>query len=88
MAGTLFVPAQMLAHRNAPMIGIIPSFGFGLPLALDTVMKPDRPAGVPVADSSMTFGGHAVITIWYDPKTLIVDEVDVPSQNSTVVRLR
>ncbi len=88
MSGTLFVPAQVLAQRSAPVFGVIPSFGFGFPLALDTVMKPDRPAGVPPLDASMTFSGHTVVTIWYDPKTLIVDEVDVPAANSTVVRVK
>ena len=86
MAGTMFVPAQMLARENLPMIGLIPSFGLGIPLAPDAAMKPDRPATVPAGDASLTFGGHAVISIWYDPKTLVVDEVDVPSQNATVIR--
>jgi hypothetical protein len=26
------------------------------------------------------------ITLWYDPKTMVVDELDVPSQGVTVKR--
>jgi hypothetical protein len=27
-------------------------------------------------------------TLWYDPVTLVVDELDVPQQNASYVRLR
>ncbi|MGH8165249.1 MAG: hypothetical protein ACREP1_13030, partial [Rhodanobacteraceae bacterium] len=86
MSGTIFLPAQIAAAHGSPLIGIVPAYGISLPIAADLAVKPDRPTTVPATDVVLAIGGQQPINVWYDPKTLIVDEVDVPSQGSAVTR--
>ena len=47
-----------------------------------------RPAGVAAQDAVLAFNQPIAITIWYDPNTLIPDEILVPSQNAVLTRER
>jgi|SRR5579884_850750 len=84
--GFFALPAQMQAWSDQPVIAIVPMYGQGIPLTVDTAAKPSRPANVPAADQPMTLSSMLQITLWYNPATLVVDEVDVPSQGVTVKR--
>ena len=84
--GFFAIPAQMQAWNSPPVIAIVPMYGQGFPLTVDAALKPNRPASVPAADQAISFNSMVQITLWYDPKTLVVDEVDVPSQGVTVKR--
>ncbi|HZZ66425.1 MAG TPA: hypothetical protein VFE17_13040 [Candidatus Baltobacteraceae bacterium] len=86
--GFFALPAQMQAWNRTPVIAVVPTYGQGIPLAVDPAMKPARPAGVPAGDAPMSFNTMMAITVWYDPATLLVDEVDVPAQGVTIKRLR
>jgi hypothetical protein len=86
MAGTLFLPAQIALAHGAALDGVVPSFGVSLPLTADVALKPDRPSAVPANDAVVAFSGQQAFSVWYDPTTMVVDEVDVPSQQSTVIR--
>lgn len=69
---TLLVPAQMNLQHIQYIEGDHPS----------------RPADVPASDQSASFAGDLVFVEWYDPATLIPDEVILPGENITVRRKR
>lgn len=85
-AGYFALPAQMQAWNDAPVLAVAPMFGQSFPVALDAALKPDRPKTVPANDSQISISSPVQFSIWYDPKTLVVDEMDVPAQNATIVR--
>ncbi len=85
-SGFFVLPAQMQAWNNAPAIAVMPMYGRGFPMTPDTALKPDRPANVPPADSAISFSNMTQVTLWYDPKTLVVDQLDVPAQGVVVTR--
>ncbi len=86
-SGFFALPAQLQAWNRQPVIAIVPMYGKGFPLTVDAALKPDRPAGVPAGDQQLSFNNMTQITVWYDPKTLIVDELDVPAQGVVVKRV-
>ena len=87
-AGLLPLPAQMRAWDNQPVLVVVPMLGRSVPLAPDASARAQRPAGVPATDVALIFTGEAPFTIWYDPATLVPDEIDVTSQGLTVTRQR
>lgn len=87
-AGFFVLPAQMAAWNDIPVYAIAPMYGRGAPFAVDSTLKPDRPKTVPAADADLSVSSPVAFTIWYDPKTLVVDEMDVPAQTATFVRAR
>ena len=86
-SGFFMIPAQMRAWKNASVTAIVPNFGHSFVLAPDAALKPDRPAGLPASDQAYSFSSMVQLTLWYDPRTLLVDEVDVPTQGLVVRRL-
>jgi len=87
-SGFFALPAQMQAWNRTPVVAVVPMYAQGIPLIVDSTLKPVRPASVPSADVPMSFNTMMAITLWYDPATLVVDEVDVPAQGVTVKRVR
>ena len=86
MAGFLILPAQMKAWNDADTTALVPANASQAFLSVLHDVTPQRPAAIPAADVSLSFTGEAPFVEWYDPNTLIVDEVDVPGQNLRVVR--
>jgi len=89
--GTLFsgffiLPAQLQAWSTPSVTALSPMFGHGGAIAVDTALKADRPKGVPSGDLALSVSDPVEFTLWYDPATLIVDELDVPQQSATYVR--
>lgn len=84
--GFFALPAQMHAWSQPPVVAIMPMYAHAMPLTVDATLKPSRPASVPAADEQISFNNMVQITLWYDPQTLIVDEVDVPSEGVIVKR--
>jgi hypothetical protein len=87
LAGFLPLPAQMKAWNDPSVLAVIPSFGQSLPYAPQAAANQSRPAGVPAADVALVFAGHTPFTVWYDPTSLVPDEIDVPSQTLAIVRV-
>lgn len=85
-AGFVALPAQMKAWNNAAVLAVIPSYGQSLPIVPDATQQPARPASVPGTDVALAFGGSVPFTVWYNPATLVTDEVDVTSQGLSVTR--
>lgn len=85
-SGWFALPAQMTAWNYAPVIAIAPVMGHGFPLAPAAVSGAQRPKGVPAGDVSMGVKAPVEFTVWYDPKTLLVDRLDIPMQGVAVTR--
>ncbi len=85
-AGYFALPAQMQAWNFAPVIAIVPMYAQGVPLSVDKSMAPDRPKTVPPTDTQISVKTPVQFTLWYDPKTLVVDRMDVPSEGVSVTR--
>jgi hypothetical protein len=86
-AGWFALPAQMQAWNFQPVIAIVPLYGQGVPITVDKSLTPERPKTVPATDVQMSVKNPMQFTIWYDPKTLVIDEMDVPSEGLYVTRL-
>ncbi len=87
-AGLLPLPAQMRAWNNAPVLVVIPELGRSAALVPDAGATAKRPTSVPASDIALVFSGEAPFTVWYDPTTLVPDEIDVSAQGLTVTRQR
>lgn len=84
--GYFALPAQMQAWSNAPVVAIVPMYAQRIPFSVDPTMQPARPAAVPAADQQISVRKPVQLTIWYNPTTLVVDEMDVPAENINVKR--
>lgn len=85
-SGYFALPAQMHAWNDSPVVAIMPMYAQGMPIAVDRSLTPDRPKNVPAADAQISVKSPVQFTVWYDPQTLIVDEMDVPSEGVSVTR--
>ena len=93
MAGFLFVPAQVKALSLSGFTALSPSRADTYDCKVDWAAKPTRPDALPQTDVSMTVNGSSPagnvrFIEWYDPQTMIVDEVDVPAEQVTITRTR
>jgi hypothetical protein len=90
-AGLFALPAQMQAWNNAAALVVAPAMvGMAgtIPIVPDSTLAGSRPSTVPAQDLALSIGGQFPFTIWYDPATYVPDEIDVPSQNVVVSRVR
>lgn len=86
VSGFFLLPAQMRALNNGDTTALVP--GLGSLRFLDVIPgdKPARPADVPAADASLSFAGDAPFIEWYDPTTLVADQINVPGINLVIKR--
>ena len=87
VAGFVPLAAQMSAWKNPDVTVVVPMYGLQISIEPQAT-NATRPAHVPDGDVAIAFGGNAPFTMWYDPSTLIPDEIDVPSQDIVVTRKR
>ena len=87
-AGFFILPAQLRAWNTQSFTAVSPMFGRGGAIALDSALKADRPKDVPAADVPLSVSDPVQFTLWYDPATLLVDELVVPQQDATYSLLR
>lgn len=86
LAGFIALPAEMQTWSGAPAQAIAPVYGRSVTLALVSTAATPRPDDVPKIDATIGFAGPYPFTLWYDPSTFIVDELDIPSQGIIVTR--
>lgn len=86
-SGFFALPAQLHAWNKAPVTAIVPNFAQAVPLNPEAAIAPARPAGVPADDAVLAFSSMVHIALWYDPRRLLVDEVDIPEQGLVVKRV-
>jgi hypothetical protein len=85
-AGYFALPAQMQAWNFQPVVAIVPMYAQGVPIAVDKSLSPDRPKNVPATDVQISVKTPLQFTLWYDPKTLVVDQMEVPTEGVLVTR--
>lgn len=84
--GYFALPAQMQAWNDDPVMAIVPMYAQAVPIAIDKTLAPDRPKNVPATDAQISVKTPVQLTVWYDPKTLVVDQLDVPAEGVLVTR--
>jgi hypothetical protein len=84
--GYVAFPAQMLAWNDQPVTAIVPMYAQSWPITIDKSAAEPRPKNVPGTDVAISISRPVALTMWYDPRTLIVDELDVPSEGAVVIR--
>ncbi|HEV2261600.1 MAG TPA: hypothetical protein VGR69_04860 [Candidatus Rubrimentiphilum sp.] len=87
-AGFFILPAQLHAWNAPPVTAVAPMFGRSTTIAAASSLKPDRPKTLPATDVAISVSDPVEFTLWYDPATLIVDELDVPNQSASFIRVR
>ncbi len=86
-SGWFALPAQMRAWNQTPATAIVPAMGSGITIAPDaSAASPARPKTVPAGDASLSVSQPMPFTLWYDPKTMLVDLLEFPTQGVTVTR--
>jgi hypothetical protein len=73
----IMLPAQIQAWHDIRAAIVAPQTALGYVAQRDPLTEtPARPATVPAGDTyiAMRSPGHPVVGIWYDPKTLVVDQ--------------
>lgn len=88
VTGFLLLPAEVKAQNTKSFTAIAPSASTSLAFRVDSGGNPVRPADIPGSDSSLSITGTPYFVEWYDPQTMVVDEVDVPAQQVTITRTR
>jgi len=91
--GFFFLPAQVKAQDLTAFTLLSPSLADTYYCTVNGTATPPRPPGLPGADVSLTIDGSSPSSttefdIWYDPQTLTADEIDVPSQETSITRVR
>ena len=88
LAGLFALPAQLQAWGDSPVTWIAPITGQEQSIAKDSRNPALRPSSVPAQDVALAVRSQVPVTIWYDPATLVPDEVIVPSENAVLTRER
>jgi hypothetical protein len=78
VASFFTIPATARQARTSTFSLIAVGADTAQPL-IASVSSAGRPAGVPITDGSITVTiEDAIATLWYDPQTLVLDELDLP----------
>jgi hypothetical protein len=88
LAGLFALPAQLAAWKENTVTWITPSTAQAQTLSVSPAAAIARPTDVPANDALLSIVQPMAVTIWYDPTTLVPDEVIVPSQQAVLTRER
>jgi hypothetical protein len=88
LAGLFALPAQLGAWQDPSVTWITPTTAQAESLSPNPAPSAARPRGVPAGDVLLAIERPIAVTIWYDPATLVPDEITVPSQNAVLIRER
>jgi hypothetical protein len=86
LAGLFALPAQLQAWGDDPVTWVAPITSQEQTLAKSSANPGPRPSSVPAQDVGLSLQAQFPVIIWYDPTTLVPDEVIVPSQNAVLTR--
>lgn len=81
ISGFFALPAQMRAFGGGDTTVLVPGTGQSTFLSSIAGDEPVRPSDVPRSDTSLSFAGEAPFVEWFDPQTLVADEVILPGEN-------
>ena len=88
VSGFFALPAQMRVRANGDATVLIPGTGASAFIDVIPEDRPARPPEVPQSDESLSFAGELPFVEWFDPRSLVVDEISLPGQNVTIHRAR
>lgn len=88
LSGLFVLPAQLKSWNDRAVTWITPATGQAQPVSTSTAASPARPSGIPSQDAVVAFDQPTAVTIWYDAATLVPDQINVPSQNAVLTRIR
>jgi hypothetical protein len=91
-AGLFVLPAQLAAWRENSVTWVTPISAEAASLATQSAPS-SPPDGVPPNDVAISMigassTGRIPVTIWYDPSTMVPDQILAPSQNAVLTRER
>jgi hypothetical protein len=86
LAGLFALPAQLATWKESQVTWITPTSARAQSLTVGPSTAAVRPAGIPAADVVLSIAQPIAVTIWYDPATLVPDEISVPSQSAVLTR--
>jgi len=87
LAGIFALPAQLNAWKETSVTWITPATAQAQPLTISSAPAA-RPSGIPSQDQSLSVNQPIQLAIWYDPATLVPDQIVVPSQGAVLIRQR
>lgn len=79
----LCVPGLVQSVKANGITQIAPTAG-AIHIMLVDPAPQTKPSGVPAADAGVGIASPVSFSVWFDPRTGIVDEVDVPSQSLVI----
>ena len=88
LAGLFVLPAQLGAWKDDSVTWITPTTASAQTIAPSRTASQSRPSAVPAQDVLLSFDQPVAISIWYDPRTLVPDQIAVPSQSAVLTRVR
>lgn len=88
LAGLFVLPSQLNAWKESAVTWITPTSAQAQLLTVNPNANAPRPREVPRNDALLSIEQPVAVTIWYDPVTLVPDELIVPSQSATLTRER
>jgi len=88
LAGLFALPAQLDAWKDSSVTWITPTTAQAESLTTNPAPAIARPDGISAQDVVLSVDHPIVVTIWYDPATLVPDAIVVPSQNAVLTRVR
>jgi hypothetical protein len=88
ISGFLLLPSQVKAQGLTSFTVVAPTGTQSVVAQVDPSAQPARPADVPASDTSLAISGNVNFVEWYDPQTMIVDEIDVPAQQVVINRTK
>jgi len=80
-SGFFALPAAAAAARAASLTAINAGALSAIALSLNRNLSLPRPAGVPAGDVAVSVLNPTAFSVWYDPKTFVMHELDVPLHN-------
>src|ERR1700687_857857 len=80
-SGFFVLPAAAAAARGASLTAINAGALAAIVVALNRTIAVPRPANVPPGDVAVSVVSPTAFSVWYDPKTFVMHELDVPLQN-------
>jgi hypothetical protein len=85
LAGLFALPAQLGAWKDSSVTWITPTTAQAESLSTNPAPSVTRPSEVASGDAVLSVERPIAVTIWYDPATLVPDEISVPSQNAVLI---
>jgi len=79
--GFFVLPAVAAAARDTSLTAINAGALTAIAVSLNRSLSIPRPAGVPEGDVAVSVVSPTAFSVWYDPQTFVMHELDVPLQN-------